>query len=64
MRLNIAIRTMVLDCERLHWFSGGAIVADSDADAEYEEAMAKVARLRQALCSDGSTVSSGINRHD
>ncbi|NOS99764.1 MAG: aminodeoxychorismate synthase component I [Phycisphaerales bacterium] len=63
MQLNIAIRTMVLDRGRLHWFSGGAVVADSDADAEYAEAIAKVAGLRRALRTDESMAVSGIERH-
>ncbi len=49
MCLNIAIRTMVLDDGNLHLFSGGAITADSDPHAEYEETLAKIAGLTRAL---------------
>ena len=49
MCLNIAIRTMVLDDGDLHLFSGGAITADSDPHAEYEETLAKIAGLTRAL---------------
>lgn len=56
MRLNVAIRTLIVDRGRLHWFSGGAIVADSDAESEYEESLAKVAGLRLAFGAEESTV--------
>lgn len=49
MCLNIAIRTMVLEGNRLHLFAGGGIVADSDAAEEYEETEAKAAGMLRAL---------------
>lgn len=49
MCLNVAIRTMVLAGGRLHLFGGGAIVADSDAESEYEETLAKTAGMVRAL---------------
>ncbi|HUU83656.1 MAG TPA: aminodeoxychorismate synthase component I [Phycisphaerae bacterium] len=49
MCLNIAIRTMILDDDRLHLFAGGAIVADSDAADEFEETEAKAAGLLRAI---------------
>ena len=49
MCLNIAIRTMLLDRGRIHLFSGGAIVADSDPQDEYDETLAKIAGLKGAL---------------
>jgi len=49
MCLNIAIRTMVLADGTIHAFSGGAIVADSDPQDEYDETLAKIAGLSRAL---------------
>ena len=49
MGLNIAIRTMLLDRQGVHLFGGGAIVADSDPEAEYHETLAKTAGLMRAL---------------
>ncbi|MEE9295937.1 MAG: aminodeoxychorismate synthase component I [Phycisphaerae bacterium] len=49
MCLNIAIRTMVLDRGRLHLFGGGAIVADSQPEEEYEEILAKTEGMMRAL---------------
>ncbi len=49
MSLNIAIRTMVQVNNRVFAYAGGAIVADSDADAEYEEIQAKASGMFQAL---------------
>jgi para-aminobenzoate synthetase component 1 len=40
--LNIAIRTAVLRDEHLTVYAGGAIVADSEPEAEYEEIRAKL----------------------
>ncbi len=54
MCLNIAIRTMVLDCGSLHLFGGGAIVADSQPQAEYDETIAKTAGMMRALRSRDS----------
>ena len=50
--LSVAIRTMILDQNRLHLFAGGAIVADSDAQDEYEETQAKAAGMLRALGCD------------
>lgn len=46
---NVAIRTMLLDRGRIHLFGGGAIVADSDAQDEYDETLAKTAGMMRAL---------------
>jgi para-aminobenzoate synthetase component I len=54
MTLNIAIRTMVLEDGRVHLNSGGAIVADSDADDEYAETLAKSAGMVRAIRSTES----------
>ena len=49
MVMNIAIRTMILDQGQVHIHAGGAIVADSDPDDEYEETLAKGAGMFRAL---------------
>ncbi len=49
MTLSIAIRTMVWRAGTVDVYSGGAIVAESDADSEYEEILAKVAGLLSSL---------------
>jgi para-aminobenzoate synthetase component 1 len=49
MALNIAIRTMITRGDRLHLYAGGAIVADSDPEDEYEETLAKAAGMMRAL---------------
>jgi para-aminobenzoate synthetase component 1 len=47
--LNIAIRTMTLARDRVHFQVGGGIVADSDPAAEYEETLDKGRALARAL---------------
>ena len=47
--LNIAIRTMFQVGSRVHVHAGGAIVADSEPEEEYEEIMAKARGMFQAL---------------
>jgi len=47
--LSIAIRTIVYDRGNVHLFGGGAIVADSDAEDEYQESLAKMAGMIRAL---------------
>ena len=49
MDTNIAIRTLVADHEQLHCWGGGGIVADSQADKEFEESLNKVRLLLQTL---------------
>jgi len=46
---SIAIRTVVADGDTLHIWGGGGLVADSDEEAEYQETLAKIGRLMQAL---------------
>ncbi len=58
MTLNIAIRTMVQQGDRVKFWAGGAIVADSDPQAEYDEILAKTVGLRRALVETQSLVSS------
>ncbi|KRT54708.1 aminodeoxychorismate synthase component I [endosymbiont of Ridgeia piscesae] len=43
MDTNIAIRTMVWSDQRIRFWAGGGIVADSEVDAEYQETLYKVA---------------------
>jgi para-aminobenzoate synthetase component 1 len=49
MDTNIAIRTMVWHAGRLHAWAGGGIVADSSAEAEYQESFDKAAALLQVM---------------
>jgi para-aminobenzoate synthetase component 1 len=49
MDTNIAIRTLIADGDRLHCWGGGGIVADSDAEKEFEESMNKIRLLLQTL---------------
>jgi len=49
MDTNIAIRTMVADGTHIHCWGGGGIVADSEADAEFEESMNKIRALLNCL---------------
>ena len=49
MDTNIAIRTLVADGTSLHCWGGGGIVADSEADAEFEESMNKIRALLSCL---------------
>jgi para-aminobenzoate synthetase component 1 len=47
--LNIAIRTVVYQSGRLTFHAGGGIVADSEADAEYDETFAKARGILNAI---------------
>jgi para-aminobenzoate synthetase component 1 len=49
MCLNLAIRTMVQAGNEVHVYAGGAIIADSDPEDEYEETIAKAAGMLRAL---------------
>lgn len=49
LHLNILIRTVVLQGERLSFHVGGGIVADSDPAAEHEETLVKARALLRAL---------------
>src|SRR5690606_42106114 len=42
MDTNIAIRTLICSDGHIHCQAGGGIVADSDADSEYQETLDKV----------------------
>jgi para-aminobenzoate synthetase component 1 len=47
MDSSIVIRTLVRQGESAHYWVGGGIVADSDADEEYQECMDKAAAFRR-----------------
>ncbi|MEA3303342.1 MAG: aminodeoxychorismate synthase component I [Pseudomonadota bacterium] len=47
MDSSIVIRTLVRQGDRAHYRVGGGIVADSDADEEYQECMDKAAAFRR-----------------
>jgi len=49
MDLSIVIRTLVVRNKRAYFHVGGAVVADSDGDAEYVESMHKAAASIRAL---------------
>jgi anthranilate/para-aminobenzoate synthase component I len=49
MDMNILIRTFLLQGGRAYFQVGGGIVADSDAQREYEETLAKGSALEEAL---------------
>ncbi len=49
MDTNIAIRTLTCAGNRLRFWAGGGLVADSRADAEYQECLDKARALREVL---------------
>jgi len=49
MDTNIAIRTLVADNQRLHCWGGGGIVADSNAESEYQESINKIRLILDTL---------------
>ncbi|WP_437284446.1 aminodeoxychorismate synthase component I [Sorangium sp. So ce406] len=49
MDMNIAIRTLVADAEGVSFGSGGAVVAESSPEAEYEEVLVKSFPLLRAV---------------
>lgn len=49
MDTNISIRTLVANAGHLHCWAGGGIVADSEADREYQETFDKVSNLTSCL---------------
>jgi para-aminobenzoate synthetase component 1 len=54
MSLNIAIRTMVQSGDTVHVHAGGAIVADSTPEQEYDETIAKATGMLRALACEPS----------
>lgn len=55
MDTSIAIRSVVADAGRLHIWGGGGLVADSDEEEEYQETLAKIERLMEALAAPGNS---------
>lgn len=53
MDTSIAIRTMIVQGERVSFQAGGGITADSDPAAEYEETLAKARAMMDALGAGG-----------
>ena len=49
MDTSISIRTILAHNQTMHCWGGGAIVADSDCDEEYQESITKVKNLMEAL---------------
>ena len=49
MDTNIAIRTVIAEDSTVHCWGGGGIVADSDANSEFEESMNKILLLLETL---------------
>ena len=49
MDINIAIRTLLCQQNVIYCAAGGAIVADSTCDAEFQETLDKIAIIRQIL---------------
>jgi len=49
MDTNIAIRTLTCSANRLRFWAGGGLVADSQAAAEYQECLDKARALREVL---------------
>lgn len=49
MDSNIAIRTLVFADGEIRFWAGGGVVADSDADAEYQETLDKAAAMLEVL---------------
>ena len=48
---NLPIRTIICTNNKLHYWGGGGIVADSEAAQEYEETLTKVNFISNALAS-------------
>ena len=46
---NLPIRTLVCGADTLHYWGGGGIVADSNADQEYAESLLKVNFISEVL---------------
>ena len=61
MDMCIALRTAVLQDEKLYIQAGGGVVYDSDPEAEYQETMHKSNAIRRAAADAGLYVRSGKN---
>jgi anthranilate/para-aminobenzoate synthase component I len=47
--LSVVIRTIIIDCDKFEFQVGGAIVADSIAEKEFEESILKAKAMAKAL---------------
>ena len=61
MSMNIAIRTMVQIGNEVHVYAGGAIVAESTPEQEYNEILAKAAGMLRALGCEAPARSSRLH---
>lgn len=61
MTLNVAIRTMILSGGQAHVYAGGAITADSDAESEYAECLAKAEGLLRSVGFHWDQVAAGLS---
>ncbi|MBV1868574.1 MAG: anthranilate synthase component I [Marinosulfonomonas sp.] len=61
MDMCIALRTAVLQDEKLYIQAGGGVVYDSDPEAEYQETMHKSNAIRRAAADAGLYVRAGKN---
>jgi anthranilate/para-aminobenzoate synthase component I len=55
MDVNIVIRTLVIKDGAAHFQVGGAIVADSDPEDEYQETLDKARALGRGLAAEAGT---------
>ena len=55
MDSSICIRTLLAENGRLYCWAGGGIVLDSEAHAEYQESLDKVAKILPILMKDRQT---------
>ena len=56
MDSSILIRTYVIKDQKIYFQGGGAVVLDSDPQAEYQETLVKVAPLQQALSGNDTDI--------
>ena len=60
MDSNIAIRTLTLTRDTLHFSAGGGLVADSQVDAEYQECLDKAAALLRLVRECGGELDASL----
>lgn len=64
MDSNIAIRTLICQQGRIYCWAGGGIVADSQADSEYQETFDKVAKILPVLSALSKSNTSSVDSVD
>ncbi len=62
--LSIAIRTVIVTRGAAYFQAGGGIVADSDADKEFDETMDKAQAIIEAINIEKEKLSFGVERRD